>query len=99
MDIEKDTNYRELIFVNLDLLDEDGLFVADAANELSITLEGPAQLLGFGSCGVRHQRGYEQPVTTALDGHALAILKRTGDAGTIRVSVTGEGLEAASADI
>lgn len=86
-----------LAFVNIQLLDADGLLVPDAGNELSIQVEGPAVLAAFGSDRAQHQNGFEKPVTVAGDGMALAVLKVTGESGTIKVTVTGEGLEPAEA--
>ncbi|MDE7334590.1 MAG: DUF4982 domain-containing protein [Lachnospiraceae bacterium] len=85
--------YEKLIFVNIDLVDEKGLLAADAQTPLSIQVEGPAKLMAFGSVGARHHKGYELPDTTAGEGHALAVLKKTGEQGKILVTVTGENLK------
>lgn len=84
--------YETLVFVNIDLVDENGLLAADAQTQLSIQAEGDAKLLAFGGVKALHHNGYELPETTAGEGHALAVLKRTGEMGQITVTVTGEGL-------
>lgn len=84
--------YEELAFVNIDILDEDGNLVADSTKKLSIQIDGAARLLGFAGVGASHKNGYEFPVTTAGEGHALAILKLTGK-GQITAKISGEGLE------
>lgn len=83
-------------FVNIELLDEDGLLVYDAGNTLSVQVEGPAVLAAFGSEKAIHQCGFEQPVTVAGNGRALAVIKTTGMPGKVRVKVSGDGLEPAA---
>lgn len=84
--------YKTLAFVNVDLLDEKGIPAVGPSIPLSIRVEGPAELAAFGSTAARHHRGFELPETLSGEGHALAILKLTGEAGPVRVTVTGEGL-------
>ena len=89
--------YETLAFVNVDVLDQDGLLAADSRAPLSIRVTGPARLLAFGGVGALHQKGYELPQTTAGEGHALAVLKLEKDDGKVTVTVSGEGLEEAAA--
>ncbi len=96
-EITKPADEGTLAFVDIELIDADGLLVPDAENEISIHVEGPAVLAAFGSDRARHQQGFEKPVTVAGNGAALAVLKITGESGTIKVRVTGEGLKAAEA--
>ncbi len=90
LDAEK---YDTLVFVNIDVVDEKGLLAADAAASLHIETEGPARLLGFAGPKALHRKGYEHTDTTAGEGHALAVLKRTGEDGKVTVKVSGEGLK------
>lgn len=87
--------YETLAFINVDVLDKDGLLVADSKTPLSIQVTGPAELLAFGGVGALHKKGYELPQTTAGEGHALAILKMKKDGGKITVRISGEGIEEA----
>lgn len=82
-------------FVNMELLDADGLLVYDAGNTFSVQVEGPAVLTAFGSEKAIHQCGFEQPETVAGNGRALAIIKTTGAPGQVTVRVSGDGLEPA----
>lgn len=91
--------YETLAFVNVDILDEKGILVADAATPLSIQVNGPAELLAFGGVGALHKRGYELPKTTAGEGHALAILKINGENGKTIVKICGEGLAEAVTEL
>ena len=91
--------YETLAFINIDVLDEDGLLVADSKAPLSIEVTGAARLLAFGGVGALHRKGYELPQTTAGEGHALAILKLEKDGGTVTVTVCGEGIEKAAVEL
>lgn len=94
--------YDTLAFVNIDVVDGKGLPRADARTPLSIRVEGDAKLLAFGGVKALHRKGYELPDTTAGEGHALAVLKlakETGNIGKVRVTVTGEGLEAQTIEV
>lgn len=88
--------YDTLAFVNVDVIDENGLPAADAVTPLHIEIEGTAKLLGFAGPKALHHMGYEQMDTTAGEGHALAILKLTGENRkdeTIRVKISGENIK------
>lgn len=85
--------YDTLVFVNIDVVDENGLLRADARIPLSVCVEGDARLLAFGGMKALHRKGYGLADTTSGEGHALAVLKRTGDRGRIKVTMTGAGLK------
>ncbi len=91
--------YGMLAFVNVDILDEKGILVADSKAPLSIQVSGLAELLACAGVGAQHKKGYEFPETTAGEGHALAILKMEKEGEKITVTVSGEGLEEASVEI
>lgn len=94
--------YDTLVFVNIDVVDGNGLLRADAQTPLSIQVEGDARLLAFGGVKALHRKGYELPDTKAGEGHALAILKRTKEnrnGGKVRVTVTGGNLRTQTIEI
>ena len=91
--------YETLAFINIDVLDQDGLLVADSKAPLSIEVTGAARLLAFGGVGALHRKGYELSQTTAGEGHALAILKLEKGGGKVTVTVCGEGIEKTAVEL
>lgn len=94
--------YETLAFVNVDVVDEEGLLLADAVTPLHIEIEGPARLLGFAGPKALHKKGYEHADTTAGEGHALAVLKLTGEEGgdgKVTVKISGEGIREETVEI
>lgn len=94
--------YGTLAFVNVDVVDEEGLLAADAATPLHIEIEGSARLLAFGGPKALYRNGYEHADTTAGEGHALAVLKLTGEngkEGKVTVKITGEGLKEGTVEV
>ncbi len=90
--------YKTLAFVNIDVVDADGLLVADATTPLSVKVEGAAELTAFGAARALHHQGFELPETTAGEGHALAILKLRGE-GATKVIVSGESIRPATVEL
>ncbi len=91
--------YETLAFINVEILDENGILVANAEEPLEIAIEGDAKLLGFASLKSLHQNGFEQPQTVSGDGHALAVLKMGEGGGEIRVTVSGKNVGAAAVQL
>lgn len=87
--VTPDTVGKELIYLPVEICDENGVLAADAAEKLTITVEGGAVLAGFGSGSPRPGYNYTESRTKTWNGRALAILKRCGQ-GSIKVTVKGE---------
>ena len=83
---------KRLAFLDITLVDEDGLVAQDADNRLWIKTEGPVKLLGFGSVHAGHDQGFESCETTAFQGRALAILQITGEE-PVTCRIGGQGLK------
>ena len=88
-----------LVFVPVAVLDEAGAVVPDAALALTIAVEGEAELCGFGSADPEAVGSLADVSTKTFRGRALAILRSTGRAGKIRVTVTAPGLPPAVVDV
>lgn len=77
----------ELIYLPIEVRDEEGVLSADAAEQLEITVEGGAALIGFGSGDPKTAYSYTGTVTETYHGRALAVLKRASEGGPVKVTV------------
>ena len=85
----------DVTVVDLMLTDKKGLLVPDACQDIYLTVEGPAEVLGFGN-GDPAFRGNEQPIDgetkkvkiPAFNGCAQVIISSTGKDGVVRLSAS-----------
>lgn len=77
-------------YINIDVLDSDNRLVTDAKVELKATVEGAGYLAGFGTGNPCTDENYTDDMTTTYNGHATLIVRSTGEAGDIKVTVVAK---------
>jgi beta-galactosidase len=87
----------ELVFVNINLVGENGVVESNDDKKLAVTVEGGG-LLGFGSANPCTEECFDSGSYTSYYGRALAVV-RADSAGELTVHVTGDGLEPAGTKI
>lgn len=80
----------ELMFINIDIIGENGQVIANADRELKVQVKG-AQLLGFGSGEPCTLNSFQSGTYPSYLGQAQAILKAK-NAGVVTLKVSGDGL-------
>jgi beta-galactosidase len=65
----------DLAYVELTLTDADRTVALGADREVTVTVEGPAVLAGFGSAAPATEESYLDDVHTTFDGRALAVVR------------------------
>ena len=88
----------DLAFVEISLVDGDGILFLGSDREVAVELDGPGVLQGFASANPISGESYCDNVHTTFDGRALAVVRPTG-AGTIMVTATADGCEPAQVGI
>jgi beta-galactosidase len=88
-----------LVYVPIEVVDANGAAVPDAATPLTLALDGPAELLGFGSASPTDLEPLRDARATTFHGHALAIVRPTGQPGKLTVTLTAPDLPAARAEL
>ena len=83
---------HDLVYVNIDVCDENGLLVTDAAVELTATLEGCGELAGFGTGNPITEEVYPDNKTTTFRGHATAIIRSGYEEGKNTLTISAEGM-------
>jgi len=83
---------EDLAFIRVDVVDKDGNFVPDAAENISVTVSGCGVLAGIASGDpVSHEKESALSVRT-FNGSALVIVRTTQETGWIDVQISGENL-------
>lgn len=89
----------DLVFVPLEIADADGVVEMTANVEVSVEVEGPAELAGLGSADPAPTGGYTGPATRTYRGRALAVLRSTGGEGVVRVTARAAGFAPATVSL
>ncbi len=84
-----------LIYVGLSLVDKDGVLAPFQDMEVTVAVEGPAALIGFGSADPRALTPFDQLTQRTFDGKALLVLRSTRQPDKITVTASAPGLETA----
>ena len=89
--IKADRN--DLAYVTIEITDEFGQVVTDAAVEVKITLSGNGELIGSGNSCPFDMKSFGKMVIKTYHGKAMAIVRPFAKAGTITLKAEGEGLK------
>ena len=93
-------DHQRLIFVPIEIVDDQSrLVLPDDGRQITAGIDGPAELIAFGSANPHAVSSYEEPTAPAFRGRALAVLRSLGQPGPIRIEARAEGLPAAAAMI
>jgi beta-galactosidase len=77
---------RDLTFIWAELADESGIVDFAASDEITLTIEGPGELVGFGSAAPAAEDSFTSATQSTYQGAALAGIRRTSRAGDILVT-------------
>ncbi len=97
---------QDIVVLNITMRDAKGREMPDAMNAMTVTLEGPAVLLGYGN-GDPAFKHTERPLADkqrldiqAFSGKAQVLIRSLdGQTGTIRVSLEGDALQKAQTSL
>jgi beta-galactosidase len=84
----------DLLFVDVELVDNDGILRPADDREVRVSITGDGVLAGFGSGAPISDEVFDTGMHRTFDGRALAIVRPTG-AGSITVTAEAEGYPAA----
>lgn len=86
---------QSLAYVGVEIVDAQGRRVPEAEQKVRLSIDGPAELIGFGSANPLATGSFQSSETQSFRGRALAILRGTGSAGRVRIEAQAEGLAGA----
>jgi len=81
------------------ILDTQGRFVPNSGPEVTVTVEGPARLIGLENGDPIDSTNYKLNHRKAFNGMLLAIVQASDAEGTVTVTAQAEGLESAFAEV
>jgi hypothetical protein len=87
----------DIAYINIEVTGENGIVECNADVKLKVTVDG-GELLAFGSANPRTEESFHSGSYTTYYGRAQAVVKGNF-AGSLKVHVTGDGLEEAIAEI
>jgi len=90
---------QALHYIAIDILDAQGRIVPDEKRKLSLTIDGPADLIGFGSANPLAVGSFQAREAESFHGRAMAILRSRGTPGTVRIEARAEGLQGAATTV
>lgn len=83
----------DLAYLPIAFTDDAGTVLPLADRNVTVTVEGPAALLGFGSAEAITTEGFNTDTHTTFYGRALAVIRSGHETGDVTVTVTAEGCE------
>ena len=92
--IKRDRN--DLAFVTLEVLDQFGELVPDAAVPVAFSITGAGELAAVGTANPKDVRSFRQPRLRTFHGKCLTIVRSKGVAGSATLQASAGGLTSAS---
>ena len=90
---------NDLCFIGIEIIDEFGQVVTDAALEVKLTLAGNGELIGTGNACPFDMKSMGNPVVTTYQGKAMAIVRPYPKAGSFVLNAESKGLEITSSEV
>lgn len=87
---------NDLSYVKIEIVDRDGNVVPDANLPVSIQFSGEGKVIAGGNASYNDMKSFRSLTPHTFRGKAIAIVQPTGKKGTIRVTVSAEGMEETS---
>lgn len=84
---------RDLIFVEISMLDANGIPVENAGNRVEVSVQGAGRLIGLDNGDSTDFDQYKGTSRRLFSGKLLAVVAARPEAGEIRMEVASEGLE------
>jgi beta-galactosidase len=90
---------NDLSYVTLEVLDQAGELVPDAAVAVAISINGAAELAAVGTANPKDVQSFRRLQPKTFHGRCLAIVRPKGTAGVAMVHAYAEGLAPASIEV
>jgi beta-galactosidase len=89
------SEYGDLSFITVDIVDETGVTNPTASNEVFFSIQGPGVIAAVGSSNPLSTEKYVGNQRKAFRGKCLIVVKTMGESGSIRLRAQADGLNPA----
>lgn len=83
----------DITYVEIAMVDANGNLNTDAAKEVSVFIEGPGVIAGYGSADPASEENYFDTTAKAYEGRLRAAVRGNGEKGTITVTLKADGCQ------
>lgn len=90
---------EDLVYVNIQITDDDGIVKLLKDRKISVRVEGAGTLRALASGNPETVEKFSDAAYTSYHGRLLAIVQSNGEKGTVKVQVSAEGVEEASVEL
>ncbi len=92
-------NNEDVVLLELTIVDENGVTVPDAENEITVEVTGPARLIGIDNGNQSDVEAFKRNTRKAFEGRVLIIIQATAAEGLVKIELTSVGLKPAEYSI
>jgi len=85
-------DWNDVRYVTATLVDENGTRIPDSRTEVHFETSGPGSVIAVDSGNMASHESFQATERQLYEGTAVAILRTTGSAGQIKVTVSAEGV-------
>ncbi len=85
----------DLSYINIELLDKEGVVNPESDQELFFELEGPGEIIGVDNGNLKDSSLYQSNSRTTWNGKALVIVRSKRKSGTVKLKVVSDRLPSA----
>lgn len=89
----------DIAYIDICMQDASGILNPNADKAVSISLDGPGKIMGYGSADPESEENYYDTVAKAYEGKLRAAVRGTGETGKIVVTLSADGLESVKVDV
>ena len=90
-DILNSGDPTDIAYIDISITDTDGIFDASAQRKVSYMIEGPAEVLGFGSARPFGEENFYDETAVTYEGRLRAVVRGCGK-GTANIRFSSEGM-------
>lgn len=92
-------NGTDVAVIEINVVDKNGIPVNDNQQEISVSIDGPATLIGLDNGDQRNHDQYKTSTRKTFNGRLLATVQATDKAGKVVVRFSGTGLQTGVVEI